>query len=136
MEKKMRFNYSNKQKKTYLILGAVTLLLSSINIFLEDNYEFLSSLTGLGVLYFLMGIYYWKAPYLKIENGIISKHEVLVFKRNLDEIKKVKRFTDEFTFKTEDKELTVNYNLMSTEDQKRFFEFVERFQEKLGAAKI
>lgn len=132
MAKEINFKYKRRQYRLYLILGFIMLVVSIGARLFDDTYEFSASFIGIGVFYLLSGLYYWRVPYLKINGDIIIKNDFLINKRDLNAVTSISKFADEYTFKTEDQELLVNYNLMEKADQEKFFEFVEEMQGRIA----
>lgn len=66
----------------------------------------------MGILY--VGTYFFenKKQYLTIENGIISKNHLLPKKINLNEIKQIKKFAEDYILKTDSTELRINTELI------------------------
>ena len=66
-------------------------------------------------IYFLMYFYQVKEKYLTIENGIIKQNWPFGKKMNLNEIKRIRHFAGDYILKSENKELTINIQLIDQE---------------------
>lgn len=135
MTESLRIRYKSKTTLFYIFSGVLMLILSFLGMYLSETNELSGAFIGIGLLHLLQGVYYLKAPYLKVENGLLSKHELLVYKQKLDEIIGIKKFTDEYTFKTAEKEIILNHNMMHKEDKEKFFDFVKKLQDEVEKRK-
>ncbi|MDG2274406.1 MAG: hypothetical protein P8L28_00990 [Flavobacteriaceae bacterium] len=97
-----------------MILGLVWLIWFFIGVFgkEEPNWTdygwFFISLMYLGIYY-----YQKKYNYLSIENGIINVNGPFGKKLNLTEIKWIKKFAGDYILKTDEKELTINTQIIN-----------------------
>lgn len=132
MEVNQRFNYNKKYVRGNLIIGVSAVLIGFVvHLFFSKN-GFDDGLMIVGVSHFVQGIYYWKSPYVKIKDGVISKHEFIIKKRQLNEVVSIRKFADEYILKTSDKELIVNHHMMDKKDQDLFVNWIKGFQEQLS----
>ena len=108
----MKIRFKQKRLNHYLIFGILWLVLGTIAVIfnLDDvsSYGYLM----MGILYF--GTYFFEnnKQYLTIENGIISKNQLIPKKINLNEIKRIKKFARNYVLKTGSIELTINTELI------------------------
>ncbi len=125
--KDIQFHYSSKQKRLYLILGLLQLGIGLFSLSLESG-EYLSFLTGLGLVYIAQAVYYYRIPYIEVRQGILVKNELLRKRLSLDRLVSVSCFTDEYTLKSEGKELIINYNLIDKKEREDFFHFMRQLK--------
>ena len=110
----MEIKYKKKHLNVNLILGLVWLIWFFIGVFgkEEPNWTdygwFFISLMYLGIYY-----YQKKYNYLSIENGIINVNGPFGKKLNLTEIKWIKKFAGDYILKTDEKELTINTQIIN-----------------------
>ena len=110
----MKIKYKPKHLNLNLIFGLFWLIWFFIGVFgkEEPNWTdygwFFISLMYLGIYY-----YQKKYNYLSIENGIINVNGPFGKKLNLTEIKWIKKFAGDYILKTDEKELTINTQIIN-----------------------
>lgn len=79
----------------------------------------------MGFLY--LGTYFFEKnkQYLTIENGVISKNQLIPKKINLNEIKQIKKFAGEYILKTDSTDLRVNTELIDPKSLLELNTFLE-----------
>lgn len=120
----MIVRYTRRHLLADFIVGSLYLLTGILGmIFNSDIFKYL--FTALGILYLGSGLYKWKFHYLKIEGKILTCFVPGGKKRiDLSQVSRIKSFTDEITFLTPHKELTVSTKLINKEDFPAFKEFL------------
>ncbi|WP_324719266.1 hypothetical protein [Salinimicrobium sp. HB62] len=120
----MIVRYTRRHLLADFIVGSLYLLTGILGmIFNSDIFKYL--FTALGILYLGSGFYKWRFQYLRIEGKILTCF-VPGGKKKLDlsQVSRIKSFTDEITFLTPHKELTVSTKLINKEDFPAFKEFL------------
>ncbi len=120
----MIIRYTKRHLTTELIVGSLYLLTGILGIIFSSDI-FIYLFTALGILYLGSGFYKLKFQYLKIEGQIITcflpgrKKKI-----DLRQLTRIRKFTDEITFLTPHKELTISTRLINKEDFPAFKEFL------------
>ena len=86
-------------------------MLLSLNYNGENNWTDYGYLV-FGILYLILYFYQRQYKYLTIENGIINVNGPFGKKLNLTEIKRIKKFTEDYILKTDKNELTINTQII------------------------
>ena len=126
----MRIQYEKKQVNLNLYLGLLWLVngiiqtLRNENVDLFDYFWFLIS-----GIYLLIYFYQKKEKYLTLEKGIIKQNWPFGKKMNLNEIKRIRHFAGHYILKSDNKELTINIQLI---DEKSLLELKSELK-KLNA---
>src|SRR5690606_37323439 len=108
----MKIQYKKKRLKYYSIFGIIWLILGIAAVTFESGTIFNYGYLLMGFLY--LGTYFFEKnkQYLTIENGVISKNQLIPKKINLNEIKQIKKFAGEYILKTDSTDLRVNTELI------------------------
>jgi hypothetical protein len=109
----MEIKYKKKHLNLKLILGLVWLILFLVGVFVKEE----SNWTDYGwivISVFYLGKYFYQKnyKYLTIENGIINVNGPFGKKLILTEIKRIKKFAGDYILKTDEKELTINTQII------------------------
>ena len=128
----MKIRYKKKRLNYYLIFGILWLILGTASVTFESGTIFNYGYLLMGFLY--LGTYFFEnnKQYLTIENGVISKNQLIPKKINLDEIKQIKKFAGDYILKGNSTELRINTELI---DQKSLLE-LNTFLEGLNLTPI
>ena len=111
----MKIKFKKKRLLANLILGLVWIVLGTSNVLLEDNLRWSDyGYLVIGILYIGHYLYDLTNQYLTIENGTIRKNGLYGFgkKINLNDINYIKKFTGDYTLKTNQKELKINSEII------------------------
>ncbi len=109
----MRIPYKKKQVKLNLIMGIIWLIYGIVLvIFNEDVNWFEYGWFIFSAIYFVIYFYQKKEKYLTLENGIIKQNWPFGKKMNLNEIKRIRHFAGDYILASENKELTINIQLI------------------------
>ncbi len=126
----MRIGYKKKQLKLNLIMGIVWLIYGIILvIFNEDVNWFEYGWFVFSAIYLIMYFYQKREKYLTLENGIIKQNWPFGKKLHLNEIKRIRHFSGDYILKSDNKELTINIQLI---DEKSLLELKSELK-KLNA---
>ncbi|TXD80628.1 hypothetical protein ESY86_20355 [Subsaximicrobium wynnwilliamsii] len=108
----MKIRYKKKRLNYYLIFGVLWTVLGSLSIISHSNIILNYGSLILGVLFF--GKYYFMTnrQYLTIENGIISKNQLIPKKINLNEVKVIKKLSGDYILQTDSAELEIDTELI------------------------
>ncbi|MBU3821081.1 hypothetical protein KO566_03335 [Flavobacteriaceae bacterium XHP0103] len=108
----MKVRYKKKRLNYYLIFGILWLILGAASVTFESGTVFNYGYLLMGFLY--LGTYFFEnnKQYLTIENGVISKNQLIPKKINLNEIKQIKKFAGDYILKADSTELRINTELI------------------------
>lgn len=111
----MKIRYKKKNLKINLILGLLWLIfaITQMSIFNHEEESWIKyGWLVLSLSY--IGIYSYKYfnQYLTVKNGFILENSPFGTKIRLTEIKQIKKYAGEYILKTDDKELTINTQLI------------------------
>ncbi len=106
---KVTIRYKNRFQKYFIFFGIAWLSVGGTMIILKEG-SWISYLYVLfGVVHLLFYFYYNSKQYLTIQNGIITKNDMLLSKSiPLKDIKKIKYFAGDYTLFTDNQQLTIN----------------------------
>ena len=105
---KMKIRYTKRRLRSYLIFGVIWLILGISAIAINPENIFGYGYWVIGALCFGAYLFESKQQYLTIENGIVSKNQLLPQKINLNEVKQVKKFAGDYILKTDSAELRIH----------------------------
>jgi hypothetical protein len=108
----MKIRFTKKRLKHSLIFGIVWLALGTTAVIFNSDNVFNYGYLIIGFLYFGTYLFENNKQYLTIENGIISKNQLFPKKINLSEINRIKKFAGDYILKTDNKELTINTQII------------------------
>tara|TARA_Y100000385_G_C13098960_1_gene643197 strand:+ start:1473 stop:1859 length:387 start_codon:yes stop_codon:yes gene_type:complete len=108
----MKIRFTKKRLKHYLIFGIVWLALGTTAVIFNSDNVFNYGYLIIGILYFGTYLFENNKQYLTIENGIISKNQLIPKKIKLNEIKRIKKFAGDYILKTDSTELRINTELI------------------------
>ena len=106
---KITIRYKNRFQKYFIYFGIVWLSVGGTMIILKEG-SWISYLYVLvGAVHLLFYFYYNSKQYLTIQNGMITKNDMLLSKSiPLKDIKKIKYFAGDYTLFTDNQQLTIN----------------------------
>ncbi|MDB9827953.1 hypothetical protein OAD14_00545 [Flavobacteriaceae bacterium] len=109
----MRIGYKKRHMNINLIFGLVWLVWFFIGILTKDEPNWTDYGWIVISAMYLVGYFYQRQnKYLTIENGIIKINSPFGKKLNLTEIKRIKKFAGDYILKTDNKELTINTQII------------------------
>ncbi|MCP4054352.1 MAG: hypothetical protein GY739_15090 [Mesoflavibacter sp.] len=109
----MRIGYKKRHMNINLIFGLVWLVWFFIEILTKDELNWNDYGWIVISAMYLIGYFYQRQnKYLTIENGIIKINSPFGKKLNLTEIKRIKKFAGDYILKTDNKELTINTQII------------------------
>lgn len=108
----MNIPFKKKRLKTYLILGTIWLIFGFIAVIYFSDNIFNYGYLIIGMLYFGIYLFEHNKQYLTIENGTISKNQLISKKINLKDIKSIKLFAGDYKLKTDTDELIIDKRLI------------------------
>ncbi|MFC5194368.1 hypothetical protein ACFPH8_03405 [Bizionia hallyeonensis] len=121
----LTIKYKKKRLYANLILGLVWTGLGVFNIWESDNTRWSNILTLLiGIIYIGMSLWEFKKQYLTITDIFIKENSLFGKKLLFKDLTHIKKFTDEYTLKTQDKTLGINSSLMDHESKIVFENFI------------
>jgi len=123
----MKIRFTKKQFNYYLVFGILWLILGISLLTLESGNFFRFGYVTIGLLYLGGYIFMKNRQYLTIEDGVITKNNLIPKKINLVEITKIKKFAGDYILKTSKSELTINTQLID----KKSLEDLDTVLEKL-----
>jgi hypothetical protein len=104
----MKIRFTKKRLKHSLIFGIVWLALGTTAVIFNSDNVFNYGYLIIGFLYFGTYLFENNKQYLTIENGIISKNQLIPKKINLNKINRIKKFAGDYILKTDSTELRIN----------------------------
>uniref|UniRef100_UPI00321646B7 hypothetical protein n=1 Tax=uncultured Draconibacterium sp. TaxID=1573823 RepID=UPI00321646B7 len=108
----MKIRYTKRRLKHYLILGILWSALGIAAVSFNSENIFSYGYSIIGILYFGIYLFQNNKQYLTIENGIISKNDLISQKIYLNEIKQIKRRAGAYILLTDSTELRINTELI------------------------
>jgi hypothetical protein len=109
----MKIPYKKRQLNFNLIFGIIWLSYFINKIAFDDTLRWIDyGWVFLSLTYFGIYFYQKKYKYVTIENGILTVNGPLGKKLQLDEIKLIKRFAGDYIIKSNNKELTINKQII------------------------
>ena len=108
----MKIRFTKKRLKHYLIFGILWLVLGTTAVIFNSDNIFNYGYLIIGILYLVTYLFENNKQYLTIENGIISKNQLIPKKINLNEIKRIKKFAGDYILKTDNTEFRINTELI------------------------
>ena len=113
---KMRIKYKPKHLNINLIFGLIWLVWFFIGVFVKEEPNWTDyGWIVISLMYLGMYFYQKNYNYLTIENGFIKQNWPFGKKMNLNEIKRIRHFAGDYILKSENKELTINIQLIDEE---------------------
>ena len=113
---KMRIKYKPKHLNINLIFGLFWLIWFFIGVFGKEEPNWTDyGWIVISLMYLGMYFYQKNYNYLTIENGFIKQNWPFGKKMNLNEIKRIRHFAGDYILKSENKELTINIQLIDEE---------------------
>ena len=109
----MRIRYKKRHLNINLILGIIWLVWFFISDFTKEKMNW-TDYGWLVISLAYLSIYFYQKQnkYLTIENGIIKVNSPFGKKLNLTDIKRIKKFAGDYILKTDEKELTINTQII------------------------
>ncbi|SFC99006.1 hypothetical protein [Algibacter pectinivorans] len=109
----MRIRYKKRHLNINLIVGIIWLAWFFISDFTKEKMNW-TDYGWLVISLAYLSIYFYQKQnkYLTIENGIIKVNSPFGKKLNLTEIKRIKKFAGDYILKTDEKELTINTQII------------------------
>lgn len=109
----MKIRYKKKRLKFYLIMTIFWLIFGVINLFFNDLEKWTTYIwLGISLMYIVIYSFDYFNQYLTIQNGIIKENHLFGKKISLIEIKLIKKFAGDYILKTDNKELTINTQII------------------------
>jgi len=104
----MKIRYTKKRLQRFLIFGILWLVLAAAAIVFNLGSVFIYGYLILGIVFLAAYAFENSRQYLSIENGIISKNQLISKAINLNEIVQVSKFAGNYTVKSNSAELKIN----------------------------
>ena len=128
----MKFSYSNKRLYINLVLGILWTIIGTSYFFDKENMRWNHYLfIVLGMLYLTMFGYEYSKKYFEISNDKIKLFTIPNKEINLSEIKEVKYYADDYTFKTPKKSLKIVKSQINKKQLPEFENFFNNLQNNL-----
>ena len=122
MTSTLQFKYSKKQLRSTLLFGLLWLIIFGFYFFFRTDSYFGYAYLIMGILFFASYIYKKTIHYATIQNGILTKHDPLPKRINLDQITDISYFAGKYKLLTQDSEMIINTMVLdktSLEDLKK-----------------
>ena len=112
----MKIGYKKRHLNVNLIFGLIWLVWFFIGVFGKEEPNWTDyGWIVISLMYLGMYFYQKNYNYLTIENGFIKQNWPFGKKMNLNEIKRIRHFAGDYILKSENKELTINIQLIDEE---------------------
>src|SRR5690554_2974857 len=109
----MKIQYKKRQLNFNLIFGIIWLTYFLVKLIFDEELHWIDyGWILISLTYFGTYFYQKKFKYVSIENGILTVNGPLGKKLNLTEIKRIKKFAGDYIIKTDNKELTINTQII------------------------
>lgn len=109
----MKIAYKKRHLNVNLILGLVWLVFFFVKVFAEEELNWIDyGWIIISAMYLGMYVYQKSYKYLTIENGVIKVNGWFGKKVTLNDIKRIKKFAGDYILKTDNKELTINTQII------------------------
>lgn len=109
----MKIQYKKRQLNFNLIFGIIWLTYFLVKLIFDEEIHWIDyGWILISLAYFGIYFYQKKYKYVSIENGILTVNGPLGKKLNLTEIKRIKKFAGDYIIKTDNKELTINTQII------------------------
>lgn len=109
----MKIQYKKRQLNFNLIYGIIWMTFFLVKLIFDDELHWLDyGWVLISLAYFGIYFYQKKYKYVTIENGVLSVSGPFGKKINLNEIKRIKKFAGDYILKSEEKELTINAQII------------------------
>ena len=110
---KMKIQYKKRQLNFNLIFGIIWLTYFLIQLIFDKEIHWIDyGWILISLAYFGIYFYQKKYKYVSIENGILTVNGPLGKKLNLTEIKRIKKFAGDYILKSDNKDLTINTQII------------------------
>src|SRR5690625_3237466 len=110
----MKIKYKNRQLNINLIFGIIWLTYFLIQLISDKEIHWIDyGWILISLAYFGIYFYQKKYKYVSIENGILTVNGHLGKKLNLTEIKRIKKFAEDYILKSDKKDLTINTQIIN-----------------------
>jgi len=109
----MKIQYKKRQLNFNLIYGIIWMTFFLAKLIFDDELHWLDyGWVLISLAYFGIYFYQKKYKYVTIENGVLTVSGPFRKKINLNEIKRIKKFAGDYILKSEEKELTINAQII------------------------
>lgn len=109
----MKIQYKKRQLNSNLIFGIIWLTYFLVKLIFDEEIHWIDyGWILISLAYFGIYFYQKKYKYVSIENGILTVNGPFGKKLNLNEIKRIKKFAGDYIIKTDNKELTINTQII------------------------
>ncbi|GAA4520829.1 hypothetical protein [Sphingobacterium thermophilum] len=109
----MKIQYKKRQLNFNLIFGIIWLTYFLVKLIFDEEIHWIDyGWILISLAYFGIYFYQKKYKYVSIENGILTVNGPFGKKLNLNEIKQIKKFAGDYIIKTDNKELTINTQII------------------------
>jgi len=109
----MKIQYKKRQLNFNLIFGIIWLTYFLVKLIFDEEIHWIDyGWILISLAYFGIYFYQKKYKYVSIENGILTVNGPFGKKLNLNEIKRIKKFAGDYIIKTDNKELTINTQII------------------------
>lgn len=128
----MKYSYTNKRLYLNFILGLLWTIIGTSYFFDKENMKWNHYLfIVFGVLYLVMFAYEYSNKYFEIQNGKIRLFSIPKKEITINEIKEVKYYADDYTFKTENKKLKIVKSQINKKQLPEFENFFKNLQTEI-----
>ena len=108
MRSAQQFKYSQKQLRTIFLFGILWLVIFGLYFFFRSESYFGYGYLVIGISFLASYIYKKTVHYATLKNGILTKHDMLPKRINLDQITDVNYYAGKYKIMTKQSEMTLN----------------------------
>jgi hypothetical protein len=124
----IKFRYSIKNQRYYIIAGGLFILLAGIELIASNEIRYFN--ITLALLYIAPYFYHKKVPFLTIQKGVFKQN--WWFGKSIDskDINEIKYFAGEYIIRSQKKELRIDTHIIDPRDQPLLTDFLRTHQDK------
>ncbi len=126
----MKLEYEKETIRRELLLGALFLLLGTVGLYVKTIWLQSYGQIMLGVCGIVLAWYHKEKGYLSLEGNYLKKHDLPLWKVNLDDVIAIKETRNGYELRTEHKRYTINTAYMQYDSLKRLRSELKRIKEK------
>lgn len=124
----MIVKYRRKRIWKELLLGTLFFILGIYFAVSEPENTFRYGFILVGLLHLISGIYQLNVPYLRFDNGKVTRSGLISRSISLSEVARIRKFAGDFSLYTAEKKLKINSELVSKDQMKELDELMRSLE--------